>query len=132
MKVSMAAVQTMAQTDGEALTSDMVEALMDAERLERAIEKAERKSKEASRNTNSQLGSTLDGGVGDGAVIASQYTGLEDSGDNNTGMEQSDSQFTTRLDLSNDLQSNGTKLPVAKSSSSKDNGINAFQRKRYK
>ena len=130
MKVSMAAVQTMAQTDGETLTSDMVEALMDAERLERAIEKAERKSKEASRNTNSQLGSTLDGGVGDGAVIASQYTGLEDSGDNNTGMEQSDSQFTTRLDLSNDLQSNGTKLPVAKSSSSKDNGINAFQRKK--
>jgi len=52
MKVSMKAVETMAQADGENLTSEMIEALMDAERLERAIEKAERRS--VGNNTNNR------------------------------------------------------------------------------
>ena len=130
MKVSMAAVQTMAETDGETLTSDMVEALMDAERLERAIEKAERKSKEAHRNTNSQLGANVDAVINEAAAITTQYNDLGNNGVNDTEMGQNDGDSVRDVGLSNDAQSDGAKLPSATSSSGKGDGINAFQRKK--
>ena len=134
MKVSMAAVETMAQADGGNLTSEMIEALMDAERLERAIEKAERKSAE-NNNMNNRRRNDRQVFIGDDNNNGENIHGMEDNNNVNLQDDINDVNFIDEdfrnLNVNDDGKANNHSLPGAsKSSSDNDDLFNKNNRRK--